>query len=120
MSEVPAVVRHPRGDHRRCAERFVVGARSGGVALVRPSSWRSSWSWRPVAPLLEFGARRAYGKHRSPLGFGNACSCGRSATSSTGRPAVLAPLWDEKRQTWTDEIVRIVGVRVDDQPSVLH
>jgi hypothetical protein len=32
----------------------------------------------------------------------------------------LAPLWDEKRQTWTDEIVRIVVVRVDDQPSVLH
>src|SRR5690606_41999561 len=114
MSEVPAVVRHPRGDHRRCAERFVVGARSGGVALVRPSSWRPSWSWRPVAPLLGFGARRAYGKHRSPLGFGNACFSGRSATRSTGRPAALAALWSERRTNWPYENVRVVLARVVD------
>ncbi|WP_277676015.1 RDD family protein [Saccharopolyspora rectivirgula] len=29
----------------------------------------------------------------------------------------LAPLWDSKRQTWADKIVRTVVVRVDSQPG---
>jgi uncharacterized RDD family membrane protein YckC len=54
-----------------------------------------------------------------PIGFGNAflrdlCHGLDGLACGVG---YLAPLWDEKRQTWADKIVRTVVVRVDSQPG---
>ena len=54
-----------------------------------------------------------------PVGFGNAflrvlCHTLDALACYVG---FLAPLWDEKRQTWADKIMRTVVVRVDSQPG---
>ena len=54
-----------------------------------------------------------------PVGFGNAflrelCHALDSLACYVG---FLAPLWDEKRQTWADKIMQTVVVRADDQPG---
>ena len=54
-----------------------------------------------------------------PVGFGNAflrvlCHTLDALACYVG---FLAPLWDEKRQTWADKIMQTVVVRADDQPG---
>lgn len=56
-------------------------------------------------------------EHGQPIGFGNAflrqlCHIVDSLPLNIG---YLAPLWEPKKQTWADKIMRTVVVRADDQ-----